>query len=132
MIGSSPSGAVGIAKEVGALSAAIAKLKENSSPASLFSLVAAEAVTKAELEALPSGTAEMLNLVKRSIATVAAASPIESAAYGQFLVEVATTVAAASKEGGFLGLGGTRINDAERAAIDQIKSAVGASAGLRT
>lgn len=132
VIGSSPSGVVGITKEVGALGDAIANLKESSSPASLFSLVAAEAVTKTELDALPTSTAEMLNLVKRSVATVSANSPIEGAAYAQFIVDVATKVAEASKEGGFLGFGGTRISDNERAAIDQIKAAIGSGSGSMT
>ena len=53
---------------------------------------------------------------------VAANNAGESAAYGQSLVDLATTVAEATKEGGFLGIGGTRISEAEQVAIDQVKA----------
>jgi hypothetical protein len=51
--------------------------------------------------------------------------PAEAAGYGKFLVDVATAVAEASKEGGFLGLGGMRVSAEEKRAIDQIKSVAG-------
>lgn len=40
-------------------------------------------------------------------------------------MDVATAVAEASKEGGFLGLGGMRVSAEEKRAIDQIKSVAG-------
>jgi hypothetical protein len=45
--------------------------------------------------------------------------------YAQFLVRTATAVAESSKEGGFLGIGGTRVSSEEQAAIDQVRSIAG-------
>lgn len=125
VIGASPSGAIGITKEVAAMGDVIAALKKTSSPASLFSLATAEPVTAADLTSLPTDRTALIGLLRNSVATVRATSPIEGAAYGQFIIELATKVAEASKEGGFLGIGGTRINEAEQAALDEIKAAVG-------
>jgi hypothetical protein len=46
--------------------------------------------------------------------------------YRKFVVDLAQRVAEAHKEGGFLGVGGKEVGDAERAALDEIKEAVGA------
>jgi hypothetical protein len=53
------------------------------------------------------------------------ASPEETDAYKQFTITVATRAAEADKSGGFLGVGGERISDAERAALDRIREALG-------
>jgi hypothetical protein len=50
----------------------------------------------------------------------------ETEDYKQFILTVARTVAAAHKEGGFLGIGGKEISDKEQAALDRIASTVGA------
>ena len=52
-------------------------------------------------------------------------SPDEEAAFNQYLVEVAKTTAASSKEGGFLGIGAVRVSEAEKAAVDQLAGALG-------
>ena len=46
-------------------------------------------------------------------------------AYKRFVMTVAQTVAAAHKEGGFLGFGGTPVSEAEDAALDEISRALG-------
>lgn len=51
-------------------------------------------------------------------------APGESAAFKQWLYAVSQKVADASKEGGFLGFGGVRVSDAEKATLDQIKGAL--------
>jgi hypothetical protein len=56
---------------------------------------------------------------------VATTSPADAPAYGRLLVDAATRVAEASKEGGFLGIGGTRVSAQEQQAIDEIRAAVG-------
>ena len=53
------------------------------------------------------------------------ASPAEAEAYRDLLVEVAQKAAHASKEGGFLGIGGVRVSDDEQAYVDEVKRAVG-------
>lgn len=50
--------------------------------------------------------------------------PAQAAQYRQWALAVAEKVATASTEGGFLGFGGTRLSDAEKAIIDQIRAAL--------
>jgi hypothetical protein len=68
----------------------------------------------------------VLERVKSAVALVAAkAAPAEADAYRQMLVGVAQQAADASKEGGFLGFGGVRVSDKEKAFIAEVKSAAG-------
>ncbi len=46
-------------------------------------------------------------------------------AYKRFVMTLAQAVASAHKEGGFLGIGGKQISDAENQALDQISTALG-------
>jgi hypothetical protein len=68
-------------------------------------------------------TAEHLRRAMRALE--ATATPAERDAYKTFVMTVAQAVAAAHKEGGFLGIGGTEISDAENAALDEISAALG-------
>jgi hypothetical protein len=53
------------------------------------------------------------------------ATPQEADAYKTFVMTVAQAVAEAHKEGGFLGIGGKRVSEAEDQALDEISSALG-------
>jgi hypothetical protein len=66
-----------------------------------------------------------LTVVKEGVAAVKANTPSEAKSFGNLLVDIAVKTAEASKEGGFLGIGGTRVTKEEQAAIDDIKSAAG-------
>lgn len=46
----------------------------------------------------------------------------EASAYKRFVLGVAQAAAEAHKEGGFIGIGGKRISDEERAALDEIEA----------
>lgn len=64
--------------------------------------------------------------LRDAIGIVAAkARPAETDAYKAFVMTVAQAVASAHKEGGFLGIGGKQITDAENQALDEISSALG-------
>jgi len=54
----------------------------------------------------------------------------ESNAYKIWCVSIARDVAGAAKEGGFLGFGGERISDAERATMARIEGSLGVEAGV--
>jgi hypothetical protein len=56
----------------------------------------------------------------------AKATAAEVDAYKRFVMTVAQAVASAHKEGGFLGIGGKQISDAENQALDEISTALGA------
>jgi hypothetical protein len=53
------------------------------------------------------------------------ATPAEVEAYKRFIWTIAQAVATAHKEGGFLGVGGQPISEAEQQALDEISSALG-------
>jgi hypothetical protein len=55
----------------------------------------------------------------------AKATPDEIDAYKRFVMTAAQAVASTHKEGGFLGIGGKEISDAEDAALDEISTALG-------
>ena len=55
----------------------------------------------------------------------AKATPQEIDSYKRFVMTVAQAVAGAHKEGGFLGIGGTEVSDAENRALDEISTALG-------
>lgn len=54
-------------------------------------------------------------------------SPDEAMDYAQYLVYIAQVTAESSKEGGFLGIGATRVSEQEKAAIDRLAEALGVS-----
>jgi hypothetical protein len=53
------------------------------------------------------------------------ATQAETDAYKTFVMTVAQAVAGAHKEGGFLGIGGTAVSEAEEQALDEIAAALG-------
>ena len=55
----------------------------------------------------------------------AKASAAETDDYKRFVMTVAQAVAGAHKEGGFLGVGGKQISDAENEALDEVSAALG-------
>jgi hypothetical protein len=52
------------------------------------------------------------------------ATPEELEAYRSFVLSLAEAVAGAHKEGGFLGVGGTPVSEAEQKALDEIAATV--------
>jgi hypothetical protein len=56
----------------------------------------------------------------------AKSTPAEVDAYKTFVMRVAQAVASAHREGGFLGIGGKQVSDAENHALDEISTALGA------
>lgn len=85
---------------------------------------------KIDKQAMPKAdtVAETMNLLVKmchhAAMIVQEKSPEEAPAFSQYLVEVAKTTAASSKEGGFLGIGAVRVSDAEKAAVEQLAGAL--------
>jgi hypothetical protein len=52
-------------------------------------------------------------------------SPAEAEEYKRWLVSLARQTAEAAKEGGFLGIGGTRVSEGESTAITELAAALG-------
>jgi len=128
VMGASPSGALGTLKEVSALGDAVTAAKTAAAPTALLSLAFDGDISEDEAKTLGHDQKALLGTIKEAVDAIATRSPNDAQAARSFLVDVATKVAESSKEGGFLGIGGTRVSDAEKAAIDLIKTAVGARA----
>ena len=64
----------------------------------------------------------------REVATLldSKVDPMQAAQYREWALSVAEKVAMAATEGGFLGFGGTRLSEAERQLIDELRVALGA------
>ena len=69
--------------------------------------------------------AAMMSTVQSAAAAVAAKAPDQAAAYKAMLMQVATGVAEASKEGGFLGMGKKLVSEEEQVALNNLQSALG-------
>lgn len=124
----SPSGPIGSIKEAGAVARAVDEVRKTAPGASLLSIAFEENFTMDELNKLGGRKAtkdELLGAIKSSVATVAAQSPADAIAYRRFLTDVAMKVAEASKEGGFLGVGGTLVSDEEKVALQEVGAAAG-------
>lgn len=120
---SSPSGPIGTIKEATAVVRAIGEAKKEATATSILGLAFDQDLSLDDLKTLGGSSAtkeNLLGVVRMAVATVAGKSPQDAASYRRFLTAVATGVAEASKEGGFLGIGGTLVNDKEKAAIEEI------------
>jgi hypothetical protein len=123
----SPSGAVGSMKEAGAAGQSIAVTRASSDPTSLISLAYDTDLTKEEAAGL-GDRATNLKVIKEALVVLAHRSPSDVPAYAQFIHTVALKVAEETREGGFLGIGGTRISREEQAVLDEIDTLTGALA----
>jgi hypothetical protein len=72
---------------------------------------------------LPTVAAERLRQAMRIVESKV--TPEEADDYKRFVMTVAQAVAAAHKEGGFLGMGGKQVSEAEDRALDEISIALG-------
>jgi hypothetical protein len=85
------------------------------------------AIDAEEVRHAQSNIAEVTTQHLRDAAGLVAAkaTPAEADSYKTFVMTVAQAVASAHKEGGFLGIGGKQITDAENQALDEISTALG-------
>lgn len=134
---SDPSGLAGITKEALAVGRSLADPKVTGNTEVLTSL--AESLKaggfsgRPQLPDLPKGDkaaarAAMIRHIQAASTAIASKSPTEADAYRQWLVTAAQSVAEAAKEGGFLGIGGTRVSAEEQAALQELSSALGQKA----
>ena len=131
---SDPSGPLGITKEAMAVGKTITDSAAAGAPEIVQAI--AESVKQAgrrpELPDVPrSDPAQMklalLGMVQNAVAVVAAKSQTESDVFRGWLLTVASKVAHAAKEGGFLGIGGTEVSAEEQEGLDELARALGNS-----
>jgi hypothetical protein len=66
----------------------------------------------------------LLRDLHESVTIIARKSPTEAQAYRDAVLGAAQRAAEATKEGGFLGFGGTKVSEAEQRALDDIRTAL--------
>jgi membrane-bound lytic murein transglycosylase B len=137
-----PSGLWGALKEAFASSSALAAAKTNAGSSELVKAVVADFETKegraAIQEALRqrlAGATKPADAVQRSLANLKevsailnAKAPQDAPAFKAWLQTISQNVAEASSEGGFLGVGGVQVSDAEKATLADVSKALGTSA----
>ena len=129
---SDASGPVGIAKEAMAVSKAIVESAQGDAPEVVKALadVVKTGGGRTELPDVPAGDRAAIKnaltaVIQSALRAVESKSPGEADAYKEWLLSVAGKVAQASKEGGFLGFGGTVVSADEEAALKQLTDVLG-------
>lgn len=138
VVGASPSGASGTAKELNALVQTVTRAAEEAPAASLLKALFAEriddearqrleeAAKAAKGSPLPELTAGLQQAVKSAVEVVSAkADVVDATAYKHMVMESVRAVAGAEKEGGFLGVGGAQVSPEEQETVDQLAALVG-------
>ena len=69
--------------------------------------------------------AKSIDALRQTAQLLDTKSPNQSHAVKVWLFDIGERVAEASKEGGFLGFGGVRVSDAEKATLEEISDALG-------
>lgn len=133
-----PSGIFASIKEAAAGAGAVANAFKANSSLELFAALAAdhsipgmpdpktllgEGSREQQLQSLKNAALERVKSATDLVARKASAA--EADAYRKMLAEVAAKAADASTEGGFLGFGGVRVSDREKAFISEVKNAAG-------
>jgi hypothetical protein len=121
------SGPIGSIKEAQAAGKALLDATRQAAPDSVLGTAFGGGLTMdmaSQVKALAPTRDKLIDIVKAGAAAVAARSPSEAEAYKNTILSVAQATAEASKEGGFLGIGGTLVSKDEQTALDALKAAL--------
>jgi hypothetical protein len=127
VMGASASGAVGTTKELLAAGDAMKAIVKDALPTSLVDVAFGSLGGKLDGDVKldeRSPRHSLVSTLQAAAAAVKAKSPADATSFGETLVSLSRKVAEASKEGGFLGIGGTRVSKEEEQAIADIAVAV--------
>jgi len=132
-----PSGLWGLLKESFAGGTAVAQAKLDPSSNPLIKAVVAEFDTAQGRSAARDGLKEKLagskpaeikakciETLRQAAAVVDAKAPDDAAAFKDWLRRISQHVAEAATEGGFLGVGGVRVSEREKATLSEIATAL--------
>lgn len=132
-----PSGFIGILQEGFASAKALAAAKADAGADALIKAVVEDLLTPDGRAAAREGVKNVVHGVQlgeikdralaelRSTASILdAKAPGDSAAFKKWLNDIANLVAEAGTEGGFLGFGGVKVTEAERATLSEISTAL--------
>jgi hypothetical protein len=122
------SGPVGSIKEARAAAETLEKAARAAAPGSVLATAFGAGLTTEmvqEVRKVATSRDGLIAMLKSGAAAVQARSPADAQAYRDTLMAVARATAEASKDGGFLGIGGTLVSDDEQKALDAIRAALG-------
>lgn len=131
VVAASPSGPIGLVQESTAAGRIILEASTTAQTPLLKTLAedlgARMSIPKPPAGATPAQVQEAAAEILRRTSDLLAkkATPEEVTEYKQWLVKVAQATAEASKEGGFLGVGGTLVSDQEKVALVAVNMALG-------
>ncbi len=136
-----PNGLWGALKEAASGSSALIAAKSNAGSNELIKAVASDFETpqvRSDVQKVLKqcfAGAHPADCVQRSLAQLREVSkildtkaPADAAAFKAWLRSIGQSVAEAASEGSFLGFGGVRVSDAEKATLDDIAEALGTTA----
>jgi hypothetical protein len=135
--GAAPSDEEGYIQEMKAVADAISDSEPRAAKDSLIGEVVAQIISNAEDdERGPTEKISVGDVRERALANCrevagllqTKASPQEADDYKRWLLAIAQRVAAAAKEGGFLGFGGSQVSSSEAATLSEIAAALGIQA----
>lgn len=131
VVGASLSGPFGIVKELLAARRATQEAAKQSPEGSVLRVLFSEENMKGQHEQMAKEKPETMNKsgqiqkIRQAIRIISTKGETnEAEAYKTLLIDAAERTANASKEGGFLGIGGQRVSKAEQAVIEEIRSIV--------
>lgn len=123
---------VGLMQETGAVVSAVVETAKTSTNSVIQAIAAAlqakeKPVMPERQSDMAATQAAMIATIEGAVAAVAAKDADALAGYKQLIMDAATRAASAAKEGGFMGIGGTPVSDAEKAALAQLATILGVS-----
>jgi len=130
----SPSGPIGMVKEMFAAVSSVVELEQNPSASQILKQVAADIKARKDQLELPKfssvdeGKTHVTAQVREAVALLDAKAGDEAPAIKQWLYSVAEQAAHAAKEGGFLGFGGTTVSPEETSALAELAGILGVAA----
>jgi hypothetical protein len=129
VMASSPSGLTGLLAETSSIALTMRELGQASSSAFVRELLHPAQATPAPqqpretFKTLEEAKDRLLNRVRQAVWLVdAKVNPNDALEYKKLIYAVAERTAQAATEGGFLGIGGTRVSDTERAALEELRT----------
>jgi len=125
----SPSGITGLSKEIIAAGEGMKAIVKDALPTSLVDVAFGSFEGRLDLESdgaldEKAPRTSMIAVIKEATRVVKTKSPADARSFADTLVALSRKVAEASKEGGFLGIGGTLVSAEEEHAIAEITAAV--------
>ncbi|WP_135230402.1 hypothetical protein [Deinococcus fonticola] len=135
VVAASPSGVTGLIAEMQAIAESVRENVSKQGRTPLMEAMAADLMGKAprpedlpqqdKVKNMDEAKAQSVEGVRQAIWVVSSkASPEDTQAYRDMLMQVVEKTAQAAKEGGFLGMGGEQINDKERAVMAELQELI--------